>query len=92
MIPIPPAKLAHPAVIDMIGTLRGWLAPVQIQNIQKAIDDGRLTEEEFLAVSDIYVWERLDNGGFTPRDQYVMSFAFTPPAKQPPAPTGAPTP
>jgi hypothetical protein len=60
---------------EIIDSVRGWISAEQLANIAKAIDSGEFDLGTYLGKSAEYVAEKLDNGGFSPRQQYVLEFA-----------------
>lgn len=60
---------------ENIKSLSGWLSRDQVKRIFEALQSGKLSPEHYYSLGSEYVMENVDNGGFTPRDQYLMEFA-----------------
>jgi len=68
--------LGETAGLDQtICSLREWLTPTQISKIELAAKSSRFSMEHYLSLNPEYVLEGADNGGFTPREQYLLSFS-----------------
>ncbi len=60
---------------EILSSVKGWITKDQLKNIEDAIDTGKFNYVKYLKYNPEYVGELSDNGGFTPRQQYILRFA-----------------
>lgn len=67
--------LEEKEMFNLLASLGGWLAIQQTENIREAIISGKFDVAYYYSLNPNWVDEGVDNGGFTPREQYALRFA-----------------